>query len=751
MPGSGVTAPSGSGVTAPSGPSVSACVTRTSPAGTSTASTTDITYDDINTLKLFMALRRSSPVAKVFAAVFESLSRRGSETLEQYCSVLLGNDYLKSFNKKERDKLLLNTVQDYDITLLYKLLQKCCHLSNDTNFWLKPGDSIENMLYRLKEQRNFFSHEAVQLSKSELDSRLKKIRKLIEEVSDKAGVDRGLKNGFLAELDNISVSTSLQAELADRNAQMKAFKEDIQDSILDSSIAELKDRYSTMRVLSPITWFTYDEFQSITIDKVFTKLTMSRSNTTVDIGKILLVKNERGVDCSTIIITGLAGSGKTSLCRFLIYSWSGQTGEVDELNEYKLLIFIQCRYVKSNGFAAFIKEDLLKTSFYLVPETEVIEMLQRFKPLFVIDGYDEADYAVQNLIVEIHHKFPSTKILITSRPHICASLSAKLVHSLACLNLLNLKIMGFETGCIQEYSHKLFSVLNNASGANAFLDYILKRSKLQSIINLPLTLALLILLWIDDRSQVDEVSSEGQIHVKIIEMMKRRLLTRLGEKPSIAQANPLELENNVDFWLHLLGKIALEGIAKQQLFLDEQNMRFLKMKCKKLSQTFDVEDAMSSIMQCETSISLSSCKKIWSFIHATQQEMMAALYIVKEIEEEDQPFSNCIPETETELSEQMVNVIQFAVEILKTNGSLTEESAKFIASKFPLISEHNIAFIFSILDLVDNDRMYVEIFKKFLDTNSIPSELSFVCMPFTAHLTKLNILSSDVRLTFVAE
>ncbi|XP_047736615.1 uncharacterized protein LOC125177931 [Hyalella azteca] len=557
-----------------------------------------------------MAVRRGSPVAKVFAAVFEALSGRGSTTLNEYCSNYLGSDYLKCFSKKEREKLVPNTLQDYDITMLYKLLQKCCGLSTDTNFWVHPGNSIENMLYRLKEQRNFFGHEAVKLLKTELDSRLTEIREISDDVCNKAGVDPVTKNELLAELDNISVSTSLQAEFTDRNAQMKAFREDIQDSILVNAVAELKERYSKMRVLSPITWFVSDKLKSITIDKVFTKLTMSRNNTSVDIGKVLVVKDEHGSDYSTVVITGIAGSGKTSLCRFLIYSWSGQTGEVEELDEWNLLMFIQCRYVKSNGFAAFIKEDLLKKSFYLIPETEVIEMLQKFKPLFVIDGYDEADYEVQNLVLEIHYKFPSAKILITSRPHVYANLAAKLVHNHACPHLISLKIMGFETSCIREYSHKLFSVLNSASMGDAFLDYILQRNKLQSIINLPLTLALLILLWIDDRSQIDEVSSESQIHLKIIEMMKRRLLTRLGDMSSAVSTRHNELEANIDFWLHLLGKVALEGIAKNTLFLDERNMNFLKIKCKKLSLKFDVEDAMSSILQCDTSITLSSCEKI---------------------------------------------------------------------------------------------------------------------------------------------
>ncbi|XP_047739526.1 uncharacterized protein LOC125178846 [Hyalella azteca] len=728
---------------------VTPAVTTTIPVPT--AGVTDITCEDINALKLFMALRRGSPVCQVFAAVFETLSGRGKKTLYEYCSnyAYTSTDYFKLFNENERKKLDLNTLEDYDITLLFKLLRKCCGLNASFKFWEQPGDSIEYKLHRLTHHRNCFAHEVGKLSKIELESKLQDIRQLSDEVCDLAGVDIGTKNRLLAELDNIVLAQSLKAELADGIAQMKAFKEDVQDGILENSLSELKERYSEMRVISPITWFVNDELQSITIDKVFTKLTMSHSNTIVDIEKLLQLRDRHGADCSTVVITGIAGSGKTSLCRFLIYSWSGQTGEVEELDDCKLLIFIQCRYVKSNGFAAFIKEDLLKGSFYLVPEVEVIEMLQRFKPLFVIDGYDEADNAVQNLVLEIHHKFPSNKKLITSRPHIYAYLSAKLVHNHACSNLINLKIMSFETDCIDEYSRKLFSVLKNSSGADDFLDYILRRNKLQSIINLPLTLALLIILWIDDHSQVDEVSTEGQIHVKIIEMMKRRLTMRLCDNSSVARSNSMELEKYVNVWLHLLGKIALEGITKRQLFLNESSMHLLQTRFESTLHKFDVEDAMSSILQCDTSITLSSCEKIWSFIHTTQQEMMAALYVVKEVED-GSTFAKCIPVLPGFCHEQMKNMIQFSIEILKSRDTLTEESAEFITSKFPLSSNENILFVGSILKVVNNDAVFVKILKNSLDTSSMTAVLSFECMQIIADFMQQKILDTQLEVTFNA-
>ncbi|XP_047736616.1 uncharacterized protein LOC125177932 [Hyalella azteca] len=130
--------------------------------------------------------------------------------------------------------------------------------------------------------------------------------------------------------------------------------------------------------------------------------------------------------------------------------------------------------------------------------------------------------------------------------------------------------------------------------------------------------------------------------------------------------------------------------------------------------------------------------------------MMAALYIVKEIEEEGKSFTSCIPAHSSEPTEQMVNVILFSMQILKNNYTLTEETAEYIASQFPMCYEQNVFFVGSILKAVANDEAFVRGLKKNLDTAKLPAVLSFECMPIITKFIQQKIMSSDVSITFNA-
>ncbi|XDV33255.1 hypothetical protein PO909_003735 [Leuciscus waleckii] len=318
----------------------------------------------------------------------------------------------------------------------------------------------------------------------------------------------------------------------------------------------------------------------------------------------------------TVLTKGVAGIGKTVSVQKLILDWA----EGKENQDVQLIFPLAFRELNLMKDKTLSLPDLLHVFF---PETKEMEISSdEYKVLFIFDGLDECrlsldfqsdvrlcdvtesasvDELLTNLIVG--NLLPSALIWITSRPAAADLVPSECVHRVT-------EVRGFSDTQKEEYFRKRIS---DQSLADRIISHLKSSRSLFIMCHIP------VFCWIS-ATVLEKMLSEaerGEIPKTLTQMYTHFLLIQTN----IKHEKDYEKKVKDEDMIVKLGKLAYQQLVKGHLIFYEEDLR----EC--------------GIDETEASVYSGLCTqifreelglyqgKVFSFVHLSIQEHLAALYV----------------------------------------------------------------------------------------------------------------------------
>lgn len=395
---------------------------------------------------------------------------------------------------------------------------------------------------------------------------------------------------------------------------------------------ELEVYYKTLWNLNPFEWeekMTRDglersDFSYFHIEKIFTEPDMRNGEENVLLENLLAQtdskKKEQGLP-TVLLIHGLAGSGKTALCRYLLYQWLKGMTEAS-LRTTALVLLIDIPRVRSSRLKEFLLDQLLPVTCAGLDADHIISTLKELNVMFLIDGYDETNRVSSDLVDEIFAKFSDKRIIVTTRP--------ELHKDVICLarrynrELSSIQIRGFDDKGREEFCVKIFSTLKIDEAiykqyCNEFLKYCRGQSEvLQQYLNLPLTCALVVYLWTHG---LDTLTAATGLYQEIYGLLQVKLAERLSRD----FIGVCDLPAILDKLLLFLGEQAWAMLREGSAVASDEVCERLEAECK--GKGIKVVELLSGFHLCHLDDNPDVWKLRVAFQHPTHARYLAATYL----------------------------------------------------------------------------------------------------------------------------
>ena len=321
-----------------------------------------------------------------------------------------------------------------------------------------------------------------------------------------------------------------------------------------------------------------------------------------------------------VLIEGEPGIGKSTLAKELVSKWVEQSDK--NLNRFEIVIFIQLRSETYHNVKSI--EDLLVADKKINMTNLVVEIENRKGAdiLWILDGLDELpshlreDSVFTQLIKDEIDILLESTVIVTSRHSALSGLHYLLYSN----RTKHINIKGFDDTSIQQYVTKYF---NDKEMMEAFQIYYKGNPMIESMLRVPLTCNIVCLIF-DDTYQHDNKpypKTMTTLYNQYVRMLlKRHLIEARVIKYNYMMPQHLILEAdfniselaNISQDFFSLSKLAFDGVIEQMYIFGEE------------SNSVDKLSMMDSIV----SIYRHDEVKSSSFLHATLQEYLAAIYLV---------------------------------------------------------------------------------------------------------------------------
>ena len=310
-----------------------------------------------------------------------------------------------------------------------------------------------------------------------------------------------------------------------------------------------------------------------------------------------------------ILIEGVAGIGKTYLCKEIAYQWS--LGQL--LTEKKLLFLLYLREQRVQSISSVT--DLVAYSCQQESDESIKSIVQYLLDTqgesltLLLDGYNEVydNVSIGHFINHIiNQKLPKCMVVITSR---CFGFG-----SLYNLAECRLEILGFTKNDRLEYINQ---ALKDSSDKIARVkQYFHDHFTISSLCYIPLNMAIFIYLF----SQNEFPSSYTELYKNLIE------LTVKYHVDKSRQLCEKQVLTDLDIIIFNLGQFSYNALCKDQLIfsLDE-----IKKACPKIAaQLPDIIHGFG-LLQVTEHFCTKKLEKTYSFnfAHSSIQDYLAAFYI----------------------------------------------------------------------------------------------------------------------------
>lgn len=450
------------------------------------------------------------------------------------------------------------------------------------------------------------------------------------------GVPKSKRIDFTNQIQKMeeSLQNIMDAQVRGSLRFVDEFKEKLFFKIVQSAMSEILQAYgehSKYKILNPCTKTDDSGENRFDLETVFTSPELIQTQENIEMSTILTAQSVKGGKYKipeTVIIKGEAGSGKTSLCRFIVHTWTKQEEKVSGITKFQLLLLVEISRTTAGSLEEFLTTQLMKHTMKAFQTKDVIKAMEKMSVLIVIDGYDERNKTTDKLLNDIYKKFQKTRIILTSRT--CALNNALSIINKHNVHSLLIDLKGFNAESRKHYIRKVFDGLQappkgTEENRKRFQRYIDGRGQmLQEHLNLPLTIALLIVLWLDNPENVNNVTTITSLYQEVFKLFQKKLIERLVSQGKFRRADILS--TLLEELLVKLGEQAW-NMLKEEVGpeLTQEFEGKITQECKK--REIDSTEFLCAFLNCEIDADGDNKQNVYLFLHKTQTEYVAALYL----------------------------------------------------------------------------------------------------------------------------
>ncbi|XP_073719493.1 NACHT, LRR and PYD domains-containing protein 3 [Misgurnus anguillicaudatus] len=357
------------------------------------------------------------------------------------------------------------------------------------------------------------------------------------------------------------------------------------------------------------------------LNEIYTELNITRKSgeaeeTPIKCNDIFKPLPEQHKHIRSVLTKGVAGIGKTVSVQKFILDWAEER-ENQDVHLIFPLPFREINLLKDKTLSLL---DLLHLFF---PETKEMEIFSdKYKVLFIFDGLDECrlsldfhssvrlcdvnesssvDVMLTNLIKG--NLFPSSLIWITSRPA-----AADLIPS-ECVDRVT-EVRGFSDPQEEEYFRKRIS---DESLSDQIISHLKSSRSLYIMCHIP------VFCWIS-ATVLEKILSEAERrgNLKTLTQMYTHFLTI---QTNIKHQDDYEKKLKNKDMIYKLGKLAFEQLVKGNVIFFDEDLRECGID---VSEASVYSGLCTRILREEFGLCQ---RKVYSFVHLTIQEHLAALYV----------------------------------------------------------------------------------------------------------------------------
>ncbi|XP_042239107.1 uncharacterized protein LOC121877415 [Homarus americanus] len=605
-------------------------------AGDESVQSGDNTPDDVfSILYNFVSQAGEVVLADVVKVLYSQnyiKSRRGTMPLFEYCvsqkhwkdqriSAKFGND---------RHLLTCDITQQrrIEVNFAFKVIVELCGNGFD---WLTPG--CRNQIKLVKDYKYKICLK-YGLSYFELASEVERFMKIVSSIYHEVG--QQFKIDFKESLDIIfdkaKVISKDEASFKQVvNSNENIFLENKDVFKLIKAQRELKEYFQRLKVANPFTWldnmwhqrYEKGSMAPMVVESIYTPLKIRDTGIKMDVKQLLTttrIGQEEAIP-SVLLLNGLHGSGKTSLCYHLMEDWCKGTRKNDHIENFDLVFLIEHSKVGSILLKNFMREKMLKKTCEEFEIEGIFQFMKRLDVLFIIDGYDEGTKETWTIVEEILEKFSNKRILLTTRPDCLADTTARLRNQP--VNFLTVDIAELDDPAQTNIAKAIFEHWMGNTGErekklNDFLEYHHRGAgrKILDHLRFPLTAALYIAHWI---SHGMEAMTGTALHDALYELGMKQLGLSMGlHDPDILGKLTTELP-------YLLGRFAWKLLKTKRHTLDET----MESEIESFSRTINVDcvEIVLPFLTCTFNHFACPTKRCFSFMNRPQQSYYAAKYL----------------------------------------------------------------------------------------------------------------------------
>ena len=618
----------------------------------------------IGTNKVFLAIYEWGGIKDNNQQFEEYFTRRNSLTLTE-------DDYQKLFEIQMCQPLQDHgsSEADFDTTTLYSIIQKTCRdiaPVGDLKWWKKDDTQLEYLITSLNNMKNYFLHESSFRDKHSFfnyDYIKTQLFKTISAAANryhisKTDVNRKL-NEIEQDIETIRMKTIKIQEKEAFSKYIKLFQ--MREQIRSTGKIELQERYKKWLQLNPT--FIFKDIQyKIEISSVFPQMKIEKLlgidvNLAISCQDFLklfslhsqtninhLQSSENGTRSHSAItlLEGPAGSGKTTILKFLISEWIKDKSSIHLMKEIDLLLFIECRNPNVSNVEDFLIT-CMPTASKNIEINQIKAVLSGLRLLILIDGPDELNSNSEKLIKEIVDFVQNTEslILCSIRPESIEEFYTIFPRQLYTTHVRMFGISRCQRG---QFVHTYFPQLKkglkgkkcDVKGLLSFLEE--NDDLIGDQFQLPLNLVLLMYMWIVASDKITKVRTKTALYKEIHNVTVKMLMDKLTDK----KTNKKDLKTKLYFCLDILYRESLVALCKNEVIMSEDATTGLAMVCG--NQGLSFSDVIMAFLKVKPTLEMNENLMRYSHPHKSFQEFLSAKALFKQMVDNNEKYYAMIKE-----------------------------------------------------------------------------------------------------------